>query len=50
MNVQFCKVARIKPNLDKVLSLKSLEILASALVDDIDKLEFPESFKTPVKS
>ena len=44
MTLQFCKVGRITPNLDKVLNLKTFEVLATSLVDDLDKLEFPEQF------
>ncbi|GAA4281207.1 hypothetical protein [Gaetbulibacter aestuarii] len=44
MTLQFCRVGRITPNLDKVLNLKTFEVLATSLVDDLDKLEFPEHF------
>ena len=47
MTLQFCKVGRITPNLEKVLNLKAFELLASSLVDDLEKLEFPQQFNVP---
>ena len=47
MTLQFCKVGRITPNLEKVLNLKAFEILATSLVDDLEKLEFPNQFNLP---
>ncbi len=42
MNAQFCKVGKIKPNLDKLFSLKEFEYLAKNFVDDTKLLEYSE--------
>ncbi|MFV0565234.1 MAG: hypothetical protein ACK5NB_05295 [Flavobacteriaceae bacterium] len=42
MNTQFCKVGRITPNLNKLLSLKEFERQVKNFVDDISLLEYSE--------
>lgn len=39
MNLQYCKVGKIKPNLNKILSLKELENRITNFVEDISKLD-----------
>jgi len=39
MNTQFCKVGKIKPNLNKIISLKELENKIANFVEDINKLD-----------
>ncbi|MCF7561485.1 hypothetical protein L3X39_12630 [Sabulilitoribacter multivorans] len=46
MNNHFCKVGKIKPNLNKLISLKELEKIIANFVDDISKVEFEEGLKT----
>lgn len=43
MSPQFCKVGRIKPNLNKLISLKEFENIISNFVEDIAKVEFPKN-------
>ena len=42
METHFCKVGKIKPNLNKLLSLKELERKVSNFVEDVNKFEYPE--------
>ncbi|MBD0832101.1 hypothetical protein [Aestuariibaculum sediminum] len=42
MSTHFCKVARIKPNLDKLISLKELERKVENFVDDTSKLDYSQ--------
>lgn len=42
MNPQFCRVSKIKPNLNKMISLKELETKISNFVDDISKVDYSE--------
>ncbi len=42
MERHFCKVGKIKPNLNKLLSLKELERKVSNFVEDVSKFEYPE--------
>ena len=42
METHFCKVGKIKPNLNKLLSLKELENKIANFVDDVSKVEYPE--------
>lgn len=39
MSTHFCRVGKIKPNLNKIISLKELERKISNFVDDISKVE-----------
>lgn len=39
MNTHFCKVGKIKPNLNKILSLKELENKIKNFVEDVNKLD-----------
>lgn len=39
MNTQFCRVGKIKPNLNKILSLKELETKIANFVEDASKLD-----------
>ncbi len=40
MNAHFCKVGKIKPNLNKLVSLKDLENRIANFVDDVSKVEY----------
>lgn len=40
MNTHFCKVGKIKPNLNKLVSLKDLENRIANFVDDVSKVEY----------
>ncbi len=42
MNAHFCKVGRIKPNLNKLFSLKEFEHQAKNFVDDTNLLDYSE--------
>ncbi len=42
MNPHFCRVGKIKPNLNKLISLKELETKIANFVDDTTKLETPQ--------
>ncbi len=42
MSTQFCKVGRIKPNLNKLISLKELERKVENFVDDTSKLDYSQ--------
>ena len=46
MSPHFCKVGKIKPNVSKLISLKELESKIANFVEDVSKIELPESFKT----
>jgi hypothetical protein len=46
MNKQYCKVGKIKPNLNKILSLRELENMISNFVEDISKLDKTKDWKT----
>ncbi|MFL1013288.1 hypothetical protein [Flavisericum labens] len=45
MNTHFCKVGKIKPNLNKLVSLKDLENRISNFVDDATKVEYSKDFR-----
>lgn len=45
MSPHFCKVGRIKPNLNKLISLKEIERRISNFVDDIQKVDFSNTLK-----
>lgn len=47
MSTHFCKVGKIKPNLNKLISLKELENRISNFVEDISKVDFPENINLP---
>ena len=42
MSPHFCKVGRIKPNLNKLLSLKELENRIANFVEDVSKIDYSE--------
>ncbi|WP_165586767.1 hypothetical protein [Neotamlana sedimentorum] len=42
MNKHFCKVGKIKPNLNKLLSLKELENMIENFVDDVSKVDYKQ--------
>lgn len=44
MSTHFCRVGTIKPNLNKLISLKELENSIANFVDDVTKVDFPENF------
>jgi len=39
MSTHFCKIGKIKPNLNKILSLKELESRIANFVEDVSKLD-----------
>lgn len=43
MSKQFCKVGKIKPNLNKIINLKEFEKKLVNFVEDISKIDFSES-------
>ncbi|MBP0905712.1 hypothetical protein ACFSKN_15895 [Mariniflexile gromovii] len=43
MSTHFCKVGKIKPNLDKLMSLKEFEKRISNFVEDISKVDYPKT-------
>lgn len=43
MNPHFCKVGKIRPNLNKLISLKELETKIADFVEDTSKFEYSES-------
>ncbi|WP_157841050.1 hypothetical protein [Neotamlana nanhaiensis] len=43
MNTHFCKVGKIKPNLNKFLSLKELETKIENFVEDVSKLDLKQA-------
>ena len=45
MSTHFCKVGKIKPNLNKLISLKELEYSIANFVDDTTKVELSEDLK-----
>lgn len=46
MSPHFCRVGKIKPNLNKLISFKELENKIANFVEDVSKFDFPEGFKT----
>ncbi len=44
MNNHFCRVGKIKPNLNKLISLKELENRIANFVEDTTKVEYSEDF------
>lgn len=42
MNTHFCRVGKIKPNLNKLISLNELESNISNFVDDVSKVDYSE--------
>ena len=46
MNKHYCKVGKIKPNLNKILSLKELENKIGNFVEDLSKLDKQQDWKT----
>jgi hypothetical protein len=42
MSPQFCRVGKIKPNLNKLISLKEFENRISNYVEDISKVDYPK--------
>jgi hypothetical protein len=45
MSKQYCKVGKIKPNLNKILSLQELETKIANFVDDINSIESIKDIK-----
>lgn len=39
MSTHFCRVGKIKPNLNKIISLKELETKIANFVDDVSKVD-----------
>ncbi|GAA4818263.1 hypothetical protein [Litoribaculum gwangyangense] len=46
MSPHFCKVGKIKPNLNKLLSLKELKNNIANFVEDVSKVEYEDGFDT----
>ncbi|MCB0463482.1 MAG: hypothetical protein R2816_09185 [Flavobacteriaceae bacterium] len=46
MNKHYCKVGKITPNLNKIISLKELENKITNFVDDLSKLDQQQDWKT----
>lgn len=44
MSTHFCKVGKITPNLNKIISLKEFEKTISDFTEDISKIDFSEYF------
>lgn len=40
MSTHFCRVGKIKPNLNKLISLKELENKISNFVEDVSKVDY----------
>ena len=45
MSTHYCKVGKIKPDLNKILSLKELESRIANFVDDINKIDSIKDIK-----
>ncbi|NQX85162.1 MAG: hypothetical protein HRT67_04555 [Flavobacteriaceae bacterium] len=45
MSKQYCKVGKVKPNLNKILSLQELETKIANFVDDINAIEYLKEIK-----
>ena len=45
MSKQYCKVGKVKPNLNKILSLQELETKIANFVDDINSIESIKDIK-----
>ncbi len=45
MNTHFCRVGKIKPNFNKLISLKELENIVSHFVEDVSKVDYSKDFK-----
>lgn len=43
MSQHFCKIGKIKPNVNKLISLKEIEKRISNFVDDITKVDFSQT-------
>ena len=43
MSTHFCKVGKIKPNFNKLVSLKEFEKRISNFVEDISKVDYPKT-------
>ncbi|WP_308993056.1 hypothetical protein QLS71_011220 [Mariniflexile litorale] len=43
MSPHFCKVGKIKPNLNKLMSLKEIEKIISNFVEDIHKVDYSQT-------
>jgi len=44
MSPHFCKVGKIKPNLNKLISLTEFEKRILNFVEDINKVDYPKNF------
>ncbi|WP_162623270.1 hypothetical protein [Confluentibacter sediminis] len=45
MSPHFCRVGKIKPNVNKLISLMELENMILNFVEDASKIDYPESLK-----
>lgn len=46
MSPHFCKVGKIKPNVNKLFSLGEIERIIINFVEDTSKIDYPESIGT----
>ncbi len=46
MNTHFCKVGKIKPNANKLASLKDFERRIAHFVDDVTKVEYSKELSS----
>jgi hypothetical protein len=46
MSTHFCKVGKIKPNLNKLISLKELDNKILNFVEDTSKFVYPEELQS----
>lgn len=46
MSPHFCKVGKIKPNLNKLISLKELESRIANFVEDVSQVEYSEEVES----
>lgn len=48
MNKHFCRVGKIKPNLNKLISLKEFENKVANFVEDVSKIDYSEGLNATV--
>lgn len=48
MSPHFCKVGKIKPNLNKLISLKEFENKIANFVEDVTKVDYSEDLKASI--
>jgi len=48
MSTHFCKVGKITPNLNKIISLKDFEKKIANFVEDVSKIDFSENLNATI--